>query len=383
MTAKNDEAAIVAVPARTEPAQGSRPRAHPMSGPESRLRRLLDRAGSPAQDRYAPLRIQDLPESGSAIAYFELGDPQGVPLLCLHGLSVSGLYFDEYHPELAERGIRGIAPCMLGGIYLHETTRTMSVLTGALIELMDALNVSRFDTLGFSWGTLAQLALIVRAPGRIRRAGLVGPMLPTRFMASGDIERLKPDVRASLAMARHVPALHRSLMGLVGLLPVSALLRQFIDEQASEQERAALEQGGSLRAGLALWIDECRRTGSSFYTRAWQLMQEEPDYALGDLAAAGSQVDLRLYAGENDSVHLPIFADMIAAAHCGVDVGELQHDEASTTPIMSALAGANVYRAVFSHGRTRILLAPGAGRMACMLYLRQAMDDLLSSGQLP
>jgi pimeloyl-ACP methyl ester carboxylesterase len=327
---------------------------------------------------YARLHIRDLPRSRSAIAYFDLGDPQGVPLLCLHGLSVSGLCFDGYHDELARQGVRAIAPCMLGGIHLQDTTRTVSTLTGVLIELMDVLNLPRFDTLGFSWGTIPQLALIARVPDRIRRAGLVGPMLPTRFLAPRHIEQLKPDVRASLAMARRVPALHRALMGLVGLMPVSMLLRQFEDESLGDAERAALAPGGWLRAGLARWIEECRRTGSSFYTRAWQLMLEEPGYALSDLAAAASQIDLRLYVGETDTVHLPVFADMIAAAHRGIDVGELRRAEPSTSPGSAAPSGANVYRDVFSQGRTRILMVPGAGRMACMLYLQQALGDLMS-----
>jgi pimeloyl-ACP methyl ester carboxylesterase len=349
-----------------------------MSEPERRLRRLSERAGVGATHEYARLHIRDLPCSRTAIAYFDIGDPQGVPVLCLHGLSVSGLCFDVYHSELAQQGIRAIAPCMLGGLHLHHTARTMTALTGALIELMDILNLPRFDTLGFSWGTLPQLALIARVPDRIRRAGLVGPMLPTRFLTARDIDRLKPDIRASLSMARHVPVLHRGVMGLVSLMPVSVLLRQFEDERLSDAERAALAPGGSLRAGLAHWIEECRRTGSGFYTRAWQLMLEEPGYALGDLAAIGSQIDLRLYVGENDSVHLPIFTDMIAAAHCGIDVGDVHRVETSTSPGPSVPRGPNVFRNVFSQGRTHILMVPGAGRMACMLCLRQALDDLMA-----
>jgi len=347
-----------------------------MNEPAERLQRLLEAAGM-AEPAYARLQVSALPRARSAMAHFEFGDPQGVPLLCLHGLSVSGLCFEPLHEELARQGIRAIAPCMLGGIHLDEPTRTLSTLADELIELMDVLGVARFDVLGFSWGTLPQLAIVARVPDRIGRAGLVGPMLPTRFVAPSEIERLKPDVRASLALARHAPALHRGLMGLVGWLPVAALLRQFEDERCSEAERAALAPGGSLRANLAHWIEECRRTGSGFYTRAWQMMLEEPGYALSDLAS--SPVDLRLYVAENDSVHLPVFADRIAAARCGIDLGAVARARARTSPGWKAANdAADVHRTVFSQGRTHIRMVPGAGRMACMLYLRQALGDLMA-----
>lgn len=344
-----------------------------------RLRDLLQEAGGARAPEYARLQIADLPRSRGAMAYFELGDPQGTPLLCLHGLSVSGLYFDQFHEHLAEKGIRAIAPCLLGGIHLRDPVRTIAGMTSDLIELMDVLAVPRFDILGFSWGTLPQLALVVRAPDRVRRAGLVGPMLPTRFLAPHDLERLKPDIRASLAMVKRVPALHRGLMALVGRLPVSVLLRQFDDEHLSAAERAALAAGGSLRANLTRWLEECRRTGSGFFTQGWQTMLEEPDYALSDLAGAASQVDLRLYIGEHDNVHLPAFADRIAAAHRGIHVEALDRARPSASPNADARNGADVFRTVFSQGRSHILMTPGAGRMACMLHLRSALDDLVST----
>ncbi len=341
-----------------------------MNEPATPLRNLLAAAGGTAAPEYTRLQVRSLPRQRSALAYFELGDPQGMPLLCLHGLSVSGLYFDQYHAHLAAQGIRAIAPCLLGGIHLRDPSRTIAGMAGELIELMDVLDVPRFDVLGFSWGTLPQLALVVRAPDRVRRAGFVGPMLPTRFLSARHIERLKPDIRTSLTMVRRAPRLHRGLMWLVGRLPVSLLLRQFEDEQLSAAERAAFAAGGPLRAGMAAWIEECRRTGSGFFTDGWRMMLDEPGYALSDLAAKASQVDMRLYVGERDNVHLPAFADMIAAAHRGIDVGALERASPS---------GEGGFRTVFSQGRSQILMAPGAGRMACMLYLRQALDDLVSS----
>lgn len=340
-----------------------------MNEPERRLRSLFEAAGGAAAPAYTRLRVSALPRSRSALAFFELGDPQGRPVLCLHGLSVSGLVFDPYHEHLAAQGIRAIAPCLLGGVHLRDPSRTIDGMAGELIELMDVLGVPSFDVLGFSWGTLPQLALVARAPDRVRRAAFVGPMLPGPFLSARDMDELKPDIRTSLAMVRRAPLLHRGLMALVGLLPVSLLLRQFEDDSLSAAERAALAPGGSLREPMVRWIEECRRTGSAFYTDGWRTMQGEPGYRLSDLAARASQVAVRLYVGEHDNVHLPVFAHRIAAAHRGVEVGDLER----TSP-----AGDGVFRTVFSQGRTQILMAPGAGRMACMLYLREVLDDLVS-----
>lgn len=345
-----------------------------MNEPEQRLRSLLEAAGGAATREYTRLRVLALPRSRSALAFFELGDPHGRPLLCLHGLSMSGLVFDPYHEHLAAQGIRGIAPCLLGGVHLRDPSRTMAGMAGALVELMDVLGAPSFDVLGFSWGTLPQLALVARAPERVRRAGFVGPMLPTRFLSTRDIDALKPDIRTSLAMTRRAPLLHRGLMALVGRLPVSVLMRQFDDPGLSAAERAALAPGGALREPMARWIEECRRTGSAFYTDGWRLMQGEPGYRLSDLATRALQVVVRLYVGEHDNVHLPVFADRIAAAHRGLEIGALEH----TGP-----AGEGVFRTVFSQGRTQILMTPGAGRMAFMLYLREALDDLMSCDPAP
>jgi len=133
-----------------------------------------------------------------------------------------------------------------------RSRRTIATLTSELIELLEVLALPRVDALGFSWGTLPQLALIARAPDRIGRAALLGSMLPTKFLASHELAQLKSDIRLSLSMAGRAPAPHRALMWLVCRLPASALLRQFRDECLSAPELDALAAGGSFHASSPL-----------------------------------------------------------------------------------------------------------------------------------
>jgi pimeloyl-ACP methyl ester carboxylesterase len=348
-------------------------------GPHERqLRALLRDAALVAPEDYAQLRIVPLPATQSAMAYFELGDPNGTPLVCLHGLSVSGLFFAQYHEHFVANGIRGIAPCLLGGIHISDASRSIDDLTTALIELLDILEVGKFDVIGFSWGTLPELALVARVPDRVRRAGFMGPMLPVEFLATDEVARLKSDVRMSIDMTRRAPWLHRGLMWLVCRLPTQVLVHQFKDPKLSEAEAEALESGTVFHASLSRCIDECRRTGSQFFTCGWRMFSDKPGYSLSDLAKAAARVDLRLYVGEQDNVHLPSFAYRIAAACSGRDEHPLARDVARQAAHRGDTSQ-DVFQNIHSQPHCSIWMAAGAGRMACMLYFKQALDQLLSA----
>lgn len=342
-----------------------------IGGAARRLRALLHTCASEAPRDYRHLRIASLPRGG-ALAYCEFGDPLGTPMLCLHGLSFSGLVFEQYDGCFTELGVRAIAPCLAGGIYLPDPAATIDTLSAQVLALLDVLGIARFDMIGFSWGTLVQLALLARAPQRIRRAGLVGPMTPLSFIDPRDVALLKPDVRMTLRMAGRAPLLHRALMALVCQLPLPALADQFKDAQLSAPEAAALETGTPFHTELLRCMGECLRTGSQFFTLAWRMFLDRPAYALADLRAA-RHADVRLYAAANDNVHLPRFAQLIAAACSGQGVDEVGRHMGQRQP------AAPGYVPVFRHGGCTLLMLEGAGRMACMLHLRDALADLMAA----
>jgi pimeloyl-ACP methyl ester carboxylesterase len=337
--------------------------------PERAMLESLERARLIAPQDYAALHVATLPRQNSAMAYYEFGDPNGKPLLCLHGMSVSGLSFEPFHAWFAQIGVRAIAPCLMGGVYDADPARTIDDLAAGLVELLDTLGIGEFDMVGFSWGTVVELALLARVPQRIRKAGLVGAMTPMDFADSAQLAALKSDVRLTLKMAGGMPLVHRCLMWLVCKLPVSTLMDQFKDDTLSRAEQEAMTPGTDFYRYFSRCISECTRTGSRFFTDGWRMFLDKPAYALAALAAAR---DVRLYVAENDNVHLPYFSARIAGACAGVPADQVMQSLARP-----GFGPASALNLVYVQNNTSVWLQHGAGRMACVLNLKDTLVNLL------
>jgi pimeloyl-ACP methyl ester carboxylesterase len=344
---------------------------------EKALLTVLQKARAAAPDDYAGLHIRPLPAQETSIACFEYGDPEGRPLVCLHGLSVSGKFFEQYDDYFSQLGVRAIAPCLLGGVYLPDSTATIETLVNRLLELLNVLGIEKFDVMGFSWGTVVELALLSRVPDRIRKAGFLGAMTPLDFAQADQLRHLKSDVRLSLNMVKFLPWVHRGLMSLFCRMPPAKMMEQFKDDKLSAPERLALAPGSAFAHHFVACFTECIRTGSQFLTDGWRMFLDEPSYTLNDLARGASAVDLRLYVAEHDNVHLPHFSAVIAAACSGEGIDQLERTMArawvgQADPEVPGLERYSI------HGPCSVWYLPGAGRLACVLYFREALANLLS-----
>ena len=340
---------------------------------DAQLRALLKRCTKEAPDDYARLQIRQLPEAKRSIAYVECGDPKGRPLLCLHGLSISGLCFEQYHDDFIALGVRAIAPSLLGGIYIADTRKNIDVIASEIIELLDELGIDKFDVIGFSWGTLPELALLARVPGRIGRAGFLGAMTPVTFIGPQQIAQLKSDIRITLKMVKRTPSVHRIVMWLFCRLPGSTFINQFKDDNLPAREVDALAPGSDFSKHFLRYLKECLRTGSQFLTDGWRMFLDKPAYALRDLA---SNVDLRLYVAEKDNVHLLHFSEVIAAASTGKHVDDVSRAVAAARG-NQAKQTVSVFDLVYAKEQCSIWMIPDAGRIACMLYFKEALNHLL------
>ena len=142
--------------------------------PERRYARavgaLADRHGVAVESRVLHT------EAAGRIHYLVGGDPDGEPLVLLHGINVCGGYWLPLLPALLE-DFRVYVPDRPGGglseprTYAAETLR--ATLTDYLVDLLDALSMERPRVVGNSLGGL-QSFLLALDHDRVGRLGLVG-----------------------------------------------------------------------------------------------------------------------------------------------------------------------------------------------------------------
>ncbi len=112
-----------------------------------------------------------------SVAYLESGQPEGIPVVLLHGFPYDVHAFDEVAKALAVAGCRVLVPYLRG----YGATRFLSgktlrsgqqaVLGNDLLCFLNALNIDRALLAGFDWGGRA--ACIVAALWPERVLGLV------------------------------------------------------------------------------------------------------------------------------------------------------------------------------------------------------------------
>lgn len=105
-----------------------------------------------------------------------LGDPNGSPLVCLHGLTGYGLRFRRLGELLPGR--RLIAPDLRGhGGSGREPPWDVATHVADVTETVDWLGIERADWLGFSYGGRVLAELAAREPQRFERLCLLDPAL--------------------------------------------------------------------------------------------------------------------------------------------------------------------------------------------------------------
>lgn len=128
------------------------------------------------EDRFS--RIIRLP-SGPRLCVAEFGDPDGLPVLALHGAPACRLMFDVTDGPARALGLRIIAFDRPG--YGHSPLDygySLERRTDAFAELVGALGLDRFILLGVSGGGPYAVALAARLGARVRALALVSPLGP-------------------------------------------------------------------------------------------------------------------------------------------------------------------------------------------------------------
>jgi pimeloyl-ACP methyl ester carboxylesterase len=259
--------------------------------------------------RSAGARIARLSD-GTLLTYWEFGDPNGVPLIALHGMGVSGRMYAAHDGFFRARGLRCIAPNLIGGLADPPASSRLADLATTVVRLADHLHIDKFLLIGISYGTLVALGVAALAPKRVERAGLFGPMLPGAWLA-GHPEVVKGARRNDAALwstAQRFPALLYPMTALFGLSPTAAKIQSFVDERLSAEERAMLQPGHPFHEQFATLLEECGQRGYWYMAFGSELgWGREPGFTLEQLDEGG--VPLFLETGERDNAHLPAMVE--------------------------------------------------------------------------
>src|SRR5580658_9879977 len=118
-----------------------------------------------------------IPTATLDVAYEESGNPDGAPVVLLHGWPYDPRCYDHVVPPLVAAGCRVIVPYLRGfgatRFLSADTPRSgqQAALGNDLRELMDALAVPRAILAGYEWGGRGACMVAALWPERVR--GLV------------------------------------------------------------------------------------------------------------------------------------------------------------------------------------------------------------------
>jgi pimeloyl-ACP methyl ester carboxylesterase len=121
------------------------------------------------------LRLED----GRTLGFRIWGDPEGAPVLFLHGTPGSRLKFAIAHDAGRDLGLALIAPDRWGyGLSSVPADPSLQAFAGDMAALMDGLGHRRFAVGGISGGGPFAAAVAASMPQRVTALALVSPMGP-------------------------------------------------------------------------------------------------------------------------------------------------------------------------------------------------------------
>ena len=114
------------------------------------------------------------------IGFEESGNPQGFPIILLHGFPDDVRAWDGVTPPLVKDGYRVLVPYLRG----YGTTRfrnpagprmaEQAAIGQDLIDFAEALALPRFAVAGYDWGNRAACIAAALHPDRVRAAVFIG-----------------------------------------------------------------------------------------------------------------------------------------------------------------------------------------------------------------
>lgn len=249
------------------------------------------------------LRLPD----GRVLGFDDVGDPDGTPVLYVHGSPDSRR---ARHPDDAlagSVGVRLVAVDRPGfGLSSTHPTGTVGSFADDAIALADHLGVDAWRPLAWSAGSVHALAIAARHPDRTARVAVAAGLVPFAAYA-------EPGILDDADAGRWMVAELGAELGAVALAEMAApmvapypcppeLARAHVLEHADPVRRAELEAVPGAVEVLAAGVQDAVAGGLGGIVRDLELQVEDPDVDWRDVA-----VPVDLWYGDRDTTAPPAF----------------------------------------------------------------------------
>lgn len=245
---------------------------------------------------------------GRWLAYSDSGDPNGLPVMFMHGIAGSRY---SRHPDddiLLTHGIRLVIPERPGsGDSDPLPGRVVSDWPCDVAALADHLGLARFVVLGYSVGTPYALATALALPARIASVFIVAAMPPIEGLE--DLRDYSATFRMSLLVAKYAPSLLPPLLRVM-VKGIRSNVYRYIEqtlEDATESDRQVF-QHARLRASYARGLLASVKRGEQDIALEVLLAADKWGFDPKDIAAP-----VHFWHGEADRLVVPGGAHRLAA----------------------------------------------------------------------
>jgi pimeloyl-ACP methyl ester carboxylesterase len=156
---------------------------------------------------------------GRNLAWVEVGDPGGTPVMALHGSPGRGMDFAVYHDIASRCGVRIIGVDRPGyGHSTYQPHRSLSDWPGDVTQLSDHLGMARFGVIGHSAGGPHALACARFLSGRLLGCGVLSGLAPQAHAPI--IQGMLLSNRIQTSLYRHWPSRLDGVAAGMGFLAV-------------------------------------------------------------------------------------------------------------------------------------------------------------------
>ena len=256
-----------------------------------------------------PLAQTIILDDGRSLGYDDVGDPDGLPVLFVHGTPDSRR---ARHPDdamAAELGVRLVAVDRPGfGLSSAHTAGTVGSFADDAMALADHLGVDSWRPFAWSAGSVYALAVAARHPERVVRVVVAAGLVPFEAYAVAGILDDADGGRwmvAELGEELGPAGLAEAAVEMIAPYPCDEeLAREHLMETADTARRSDLESiPGALDVLVAGLVDSVEN-GRAGLTRDLELQVEVPDVDWSEVTAP-----VHLVYGSRDSTTPPAFGE--------------------------------------------------------------------------